>query len=129
MNKGVDYWFSVYLQWFDVAVRAIGPDVVFMLSIVAVAIGVQLNCLGSKRRRALWTSTGVTLTGTVALGQGAALVSMFLARSGGLRPWWWITAWLVVVAAVALAAQLVQHVQLVRRMKKDLRGRNYREIT
>jgi hypothetical protein len=117
MQKDVDYWFNAYLQWFDTSVNAVGPDLVFLLSIGAIALGVQLNCLGSTQRRALLSSTGVTLTGTVVLGQGAALVAMFLSRGGSLRAWWWITAWLVLIAALAFAAQVVQHVQLIRRLR------------
>jgi hypothetical protein len=118
VNQSVETWYWKYVQWFDFLVGLVGVDMVFLVSLVVVAAGVQLSCVGSKRQKALLTSTGVTLTGTVALGQGAALVAMFMMRSGGLRPWWWITAWLVLVAGAAFAAQTVQHVQLVRRLRR-----------
>jgi hypothetical protein len=115
-NKGIEYWFTVYLQWFDYVVGAVGPDVVFVVSLGAVAIGVQLNCHGMKRSKTWCTSTGLTLTGAVAIGQGIALAN-FVAVGGSLRPWFWLTAWLVLVAWAAFAAQIVQHVQLLRRMR------------
>jgi hypothetical protein len=115
-NKGIEYWFTVYLQWFDYVVGVIGPDIVFVVSLGAVAIGVQLNCHGSRRSKAWCTSAGLTLTGTVAIGQGIAL-AIFVAAGGNLRPWFWLTAWLVLVAWAAFAAQIVQHVQLLRRMR------------
>ena len=88
VNQSIETWYLKYIQWLDILVGMVGIDLVFLLSLIAVAAGVQMSCAGATRRNALLTSTGLTLTGTVALGQGAALVSMLLLRSGGLRPWW-----------------------------------------
>jgi hypothetical protein len=118
VNQSVETWYLKYVQWLDFLVGMVGIDLVFLLSLIAVAAGVQMSCAGAKRRNALLTRTGLTLTGTVALGQGTALVSMLLLRSGGLKPWWWLTAWVAMVAGVAFAAQIVQHVQLLRRLRK-----------
>lgn len=113
MDKDLDYWLGVYVQWFDFLVKAVGPESVFLLSLAAVALGVQLSCEGSRKRKASMTGMALTLTGAVALGQGTALAGMYFLSRGAFRGWWWMTAGLVVVAGFAFAAQVVQHVRLV----------------
>lgn len=113
MDKDLDAWFGLYLQWFDTVVRAVGPDLVFLLSLGAVAAGVQLSCEGSRRRKTFITGTALILTGAVALGQGTALVSMVVVDRGAFRVWWWLTAGLSFIATLAFATQVVQHVRLL----------------
>jgi hypothetical protein len=111
--------FWQYVLWFDYLVGLVGADLIFLVSVLAVAIGVQLSCHGSKQSNALLTGTGLVLTGTVALGQGATALGMIVigVGPGAYRPWWWITAWLALVAWAAFVAQSVQHVRLLRRLR------------
>jgi len=121
MEQTIDLWLWKYLRWFDTMVGWLGFDLVFLVSLGAVALGVQMGCYGSRRRRTILTSTGLVLTGTVAIGQGAALVGMnMVGKLKGTQSmaWWWITAFLALVATAGFAAQIVQHVQLLRRMKR-----------
>jgi hypothetical protein len=122
MNPSTEVWFWKYIQWFDYLVGLVGADLIFLLSLVAVAIGVQLSCHGSKRAKPLLTGAGLVLTGTVALGQGSTVVGMVLigyaVGPGAFHPWWRMTAWLALAAWAAFAAQIVQHVQLLRRLRR-----------
>jgi hypothetical protein len=121
VNQSTETWFWIYIRWFDYLVGLVGADLIFLVSLLAVAIGVQLSCHGSKQAKPLLTGTGLVLTATVALGQGATVVGIilleYLVGPGAYRPWWWITAWLALVAWAAFAAQSVQHVRLLRRLR------------
>ena len=118
MNQSVYAWYWIILGLFDRLVGFVGVDIVFILSIVSVAAGVHLSCLGKEKRKAMLTSAGLTLTGMVALGHGAELMAIIMLGGVTLRSWWWMTAWLVLVASAALVAQFVQHVQVVQYLRR-----------
>jgi hypothetical protein len=118
VNQSLQTWYWIILGLFDRLVGLVGVDIVFLLSIMSVAAGVQFSCLGTKKRKALLTSVGLTLTGMVALGQGAELMAIIMTGRVALRSWWWMTGWLVLVASAALVAQFVQHVQVVQYQRR-----------
>ena len=120
MEKDLGYWLGVWGGWCVQVLNTVGAGYTFLFAIAAVALGVQLGCVGSKTRKVWMTSLGLVLTGSVASGCATLLGAAVLGQTTNR---WLIACALVLgpVAVFSLVAQVTQHVLLIRRM--DARGR------